>query len=350
MKKILYLDPFSSHGHINFNKIYIDALKNQKVVLDFAFKEGYAMNLGVNERCYDIPGKFFLKGNNGWKNRISQIRMLIFLNRELKFKKYDMVMLAAFDEIALFFSFISANFVLVNHNNLVGLDSFVKRFFYKLVSKDNIQIVFEHFMKEYLFSLGIRNVMEIKHGFLEKFDENILVENDFINGLNLTRFRRVIFAPSSSSGDKSFFIDLVTDLNIQKSLEDLGILLILKGDFDVRQNANIKVIKDYLTENQYRYLFVHSHIILIKYNNSFQYRTSGVLWECVANNKLLLLSRIEVFKHFQKFVRFDPFFNGKDDFIDKVLELDELNEDLTENPFINKDKLRPNFEELLISN
>mgnify|MGYP000371239299 FL=1 len=257
MKKILYIDPFSSHSHINFNKIYIDALKNHKVELDFAFKEDYAKKIGITERCYDIPSKFFLKGNNGWKNRISQIRMLIFLNRKLKFKKYDMILLSSFDEISLFFSFVNANFVLINHNNLIGLGSFVKRFFYKLISKDNIQIVFEHFMKEYLFSLGIKNVMEIKHGFLEKFDENILVENDFVNGLNLTRFRKIIFAPSSSSGDKSFFMELLTDANIQKKLEENSILLILKGDFVIGQNGNIKVISEYLSEKSIS-IFIHS--------------------------------------------------------------------------------------------
>jgi len=101
--------------------------------------------------------------------------------------------------------------------------------------------------------------------------------------------------------------------------------------------------------SEYEYLFLNSDIIIINYPKTFRNRTSGIFWECVANDKLCLLSDIKVFAGYGRFMKYVPFFNTIEEFMLKIFETLNLDEGLKKNPYLDKGKLTPNFKELLES-
>ena len=65
MKRILYIDPFSTDGHKNFNEIYLRNLACLEVELTCVFRDGYFEELHFENkktRLYKIPKKYY-KGN-----------------------------------------------------------------------------------------------------------------------------------------------------------------------------------------------------------------------------------------------------------------------------------------------
>ena len=64
MKKILFIDPLSSDGHVNFNKIFIRELFKEEVTIDFIFKKGYneKIRLPKINVIETIPDFFLIKG------------------------------------------------------------------------------------------------------------------------------------------------------------------------------------------------------------------------------------------------------------------------------------------------
>ena len=320
-KKMLYIDPFSSEGHKNFNEIYLRNLACLEVELTCVFRDGYFEELHFENkktRLYEIPKKYYKGDRNSFFNRVEMIKILRHVKRELNFKDFDKIILAAYDSVALYFSFIREKIILVNHNNLFGLDNKIKLFLFKQISKRNIHLVFEVYMKEYLNSIGIAKVIKVNHGLPDKFKANGDLSPTSLSDLKIEQYSSLIFVPSSSSSDVFFLVKLINDSSFQNHLKENNVLLVVKGDFEVAQNKNIQIINKYLSKIEYRYLFIKSMIIIIKYPASFKYRTSAVFLECVANNKIALISEIDAFKQLESKMNYNPYFTTIDELIDKV--------------------------------
>ena len=321
MKRILYIDPFSTYGHKNFNEIKIRNLACLEVELTCVFRDGYFEELHFEKkktRLYKIPKKYYKGNRSSFFNRIEMIKILRHVKRELNFKDFDKIILAAYDNIALYFSFIREEIFLVNHNNLAGLDNKIKLFFFKQISKRNIHLVFEDYMREYLNSIGIAKVISVSHGLPNEFKAIGDLPPTSLTDLKIEQYSNLIFVPSSSSSDVFFIDKLINDSSFQNYLKENNILLVLRGDYEVTQNKNIQIINKYLSKIDYRYLLIKSSIIIIKYPASFKYRTSAVFLDCVANNKIVLISEIEAFKQLESKINYNPYFTTIDELIDKV--------------------------------
>ena len=282
-EKILYIDPLSLSGHINFNNIQIKSLYKVFDSIDFTFREGYEKNLSIkeNETIFLIPEKLYKSTNNKIVNRINLLKIFLYIKKRINLSIYDFIILSSYEEISLYFSFIKYPLILVNHNNIADLNNPIKRFFFKKVAKNNTNLVFGHYIKDYLIRIGVQNIEVINHGLPIPIDNKILkrsVSNQFGYTEN---FKWIIFSASSSSSDKDFIDKIISNESLQSYLNKKNILFILKGKYtNHSQSNNIRIIDDYLANEEYQYLFLRSNIILICYPSSFKYQVSAILFEC----------------------------------------------------------------------
>lgn len=351
-KRMLYIDQLCLSGHINFNNIYIKALYDHKIKIDFAFKFGYEddLDLSTDSIVFPVPEKYFKETQSKILHRFNLYLILKYIKNNINLDNYDFILFSSFEEISLFFGQFKRSVILIHHNNLQSLDNKIRRYFYKTIINKNINIVFHQNIKNVFKSMGVKTTHVVKHGFHNKLDKSLYKYGSFLNEIKLSNFKNVVFAPSSTSGNRLFFLELLKDSIFQKFLYDNNILFIIKGDYLINNLNNIKVLKSFLLKGEYEYLLLNSDIIIINYPKSFKYRTSGVFWECVANDKLCLLSKIDAFADYRSFMKYEPFFNTKEEFMLKIIEILNLDESIINSPFTDKNKLKPNFKELLSKN
>jgi len=347
--KILYIDPLSPNGHINFNNIQIKSLYKIFDSIDFSFKKGYEKKICIKntETIFLIPEKFYKSTNNKIITRINLLKILRYIKKNIDLSIYDFIIFSSYEEISLYFSFIKYPLILVNHNNIVNLNNPIKRFFFKKVAKNNINLVLNDYIKDYLIKMGIQNIEVINHGLPLPMDNKILKQNFSGKFSFIDNFEWVIFSASSSSSDKIFIDSLLPNKAFQSFLNKNNILFILKGDYTNHSHSNnIYIINNYLTDKEYQYLFLKCSIILICYPPSFKYRVSATLLECMTNNKLCLLSDIEALGVYKHFFKYNPYYKTVDDLINKIDLLINNYQELKENPYLNLSELNSSIENI----
>lgn len=288
-KKILYIDPISSFGHKMFNEIWINDLLKLGCSVDLVSCAGYfdfidKTNKNVRQ-VLDLEEKLFLKlkDNNPFLNRIRLFRILMKIKKSIDFSSYDFIIFSSYEEISFYFARFSKKCYLVNHNNLSRINHFIKYFFVKRISKKHKLIVLHDKFKRKLSEIGVESVF-IPHGLPTKFQ----LKNDKFNFYENAKL--ILFSPSSLSSDEHFFRKLISDIKFLNYLEENKIILILKGNYDVI-SPFIVILAKYLSQNEYRNVFLKSDVILINYNESFKNRVSGVFYEAISNEKIIMTSK-----------------------------------------------------------
>lgn len=320
MKKILYIDPLSQYGHVNFNKNYIKELRDKKFKIDFVFKEGYEKNFSIKKNILNLPKKLFVESNS-LVSIYHDILKLRYINHNLDLTVYDYIFLSSYHEIAIYFSGIKSKLILINHNNLQRLDNSLKLFFYKKISRNNCQIVFENYMIKYLESIGVTNVFKISHGFSERMINlnNSHTYKNKLASLKFNDFNNVIFISSVNELDKEFFQQLILDEKFITYLKNKNCLLVIKSELNFLCNStNVRLINYVLTDIEYNSIFMRSDLIIIKYPHFFKRRVSAVFFECVNNNKTCLIYKTETFLKYKNSINYDPYFNSKNELIEKI--------------------------------
>lgn len=348
-KKVLYIDPLSPNGHINFNRIYIEALLTQFEVVDFAFKIGYEKKLPIppKSKLYSIPDKYYSKSNNKILNRINFFKINKYIEKICDLNQYDIVIFSSYEEISLYMSFYKKTLILINHNNLSALNNPIKFFIFKKLAKKNINIVFENYMKVALNEKGIENTLVIHHGLPSPFSTNILNDSTLKSKFAfLDNYKFVIFAPSGSSSDKIFLSNLISNEMFLAYLKGNDILFIVKNKTLKSNHDNICIIDNYLTDIQYQYLFLVSNIILILYPKAFEFRVSAVLFEAMCNNKVCILSDILALKNYTNYFSYNPFYRNIEELMKKISFIIELPDVDKINPYKDIFKLHPDFSKL----
>lgn len=349
---ILYVDPNSEDEHINFNNIYIHHLLKEDINVSFSFKEGYheKINLPEKSEIFQIPQKLFESDNKSPIHyRLNFIKKIRYLKKNVDLDKYQAVFFSSYDELSLYFCFLKKRLILVNHNNLQRLNS-VKKFFYKRNSKNNIQIVFDEESKKFLSQNNLsEKVFVIRHGIppkieyneekLEKVFFDILSENG-----NKMEEKKYILFPSKSSTDLTFLEELNSSEKFISFIEKEKIVVILRNKISGEQGSkNIVVLDGFIDNEKYNALFLKSHLICLKYNQEFKYRSSGVFFESISNDKRVMMNNIPAFLSYKSFFQYDPYFSDISTLIDKIKELiDKKGTDL----FNDKSLLNPNFKNL----
>ncbi|WP_294958183.1 hypothetical protein [uncultured Flavobacterium sp.] len=341
--KILYIDPLLQKGHVNFNNIYIKSLIKAGYNLEFVFVKDYEEQLDIDKSkvVYSLPNTLFKRDYGKLFNRLAYLIGLFFIRFSVNFKKYDFVIFSSFEEISFALSGIKKSY-LINHINVSNsYESRIKFFFLDRILMANSLIVLDDKTKEYLSARGDYDLFMVPHGLPDSKVLNEELKEDFHSNIldELKEYRKVIFSPSESSSDKIFINSLIESNQFLKYLEDEKILFIYKDDIQ-NDKPNVMAIKGYLSQEAYDYLFLKSDVILIAYPERFKYRVSGVLLECIANNKLCAISRIEMLESFNTFFNYDPFFSSIGELIRLINSLVKYKDD---NYFKNLNLLEPDF-------
>lgn len=309
---LLYIDIISSPSHKNFNNIYLKNIKNLGIDIFTIFREGYSECIdvyGINN-LFKVPNKLY-KGNGSFSKRLSYIKILFYIKQRINVFDYDYIIMSSYEEISLFFSFYYQNIILINHNNLANLGNRLKRIIFKFISYRKTHVVFEGYFKDYCLQIGVSNVKVVSHGLPEPISKST-INHDVLKGyLGPEQYNyRVIFSPSSSSVDRDFIDNMLLDDKFTDFLEKNQWVFIVKGSGYKVCSKNVIIINNYLSEIEYNSLLIRSDIVLLSYPVSHKYRVSAVFFECVANNKLMIMSDIELFKSYENYIKKPMFFTN----------------------------------------
>lgn len=323
MKKILLIDQLSPEGHINYDKFWIKSLANLKVEYTFVGKKSFLDRLGIpnNIKKLEIPESYYK--NIGHKNIIIReyvlFKILNYVKRTLNLKYYDKIIFLSFENFSLFFSFNfhRNNVYAILHNNLRRVNNSKVLKVLKYLSKKINFISLDYYIQKRLDSIGI-NTKVIIHP-LVKISESI-------NSKENNKNKIVLFSPSISSTDQTFINDVINNKEILKTLEEKGIEIIFRSKSINYNSNNIKVISNYLNEDEYRKLLKEADYLLLPYEKNFNYRISGVLLEGISLNKKMIIPKYNDLKYFLSFNK--ETILGFFDLNDFKSLLEELNENI----------------------
>jgi hypothetical protein len=353
MKKILFID-IDSHpyGHVPFNTEWLSKLsETPNVEIHLVGRKGYfdkikPQNVDVVK---GIPNMFYLSKDRGsFINRFFMWLCYLYVGITNKLSAYDYVIFSKYDEIVLFFTCIRRSVFLVEHD-LAKLDSKVKLFFFKRISKQCRHIVFNEYMAQKIIDLGINPVI-VKHGLATPFlpqPRTLLSTID--SRFHQNDFAKIIFCPSISSSDTEFLNRLVVDEMFLNFIGENNILFVTKCgkplDNTVK-SKNILALYSPLSAEQYSALFTHSFAILIAYSERFRYRLSNVLNECISNNKLCFMSNIESLRYYSKYVNYPYYFSDVQELISSIIDAIGKNIEAKSDKYKNTSELLCDFSAL----
>src|SRR3972149_4607093 len=122
MKKLLFVDPICSFGHVNLNRVYVMKLMEAGFSIDLVLKEGYVDDLRFPRSLVrlSLPSHHFTEDYGRFRFRYNQLIILRTLKCAVDLSKYDAIFFSSYEEISFFLSGIRGRLVLVNHANVSG--------------------------------------------------------------------------------------------------------------------------------------------------------------------------------------------------------------------------------------
>jgi hypothetical protein len=328
MKKILYIDSPSYKGHINFNRIQLNALASLSQNVDCVFKKGYYDELAVRNvrKWLEIPAFLYLNRNSKVAHRLLAVFHLLLIFIKMRFSKFDIIIFSMYDPVVLFFFRFKGKVFLFNHNNIVYLNNPVKLWFTKHLPFSYTHLVFNEHMKEGLLKYGITNIQMLQqHGPVEPF---IFDMPEIGKIFDVKDDMRILFCPSDTSTDKDFIHNLLSSSSFVDFLTENKITVILKGNYQFDSfHSNVLLINRYLTEREYQNLFLLADIIFLPYIKNFKYRVSGILFSVFVNNKAVVVSNVEGIRAYSNSFKYDLFFDNLQQCQEKILMLLNMSKD-----------------------
>ena len=332
------------YGHLNFDHIHIDALLKEGHDVRLVMPEDIAKLMNRPREMYEwiIPNWMNYYGKSGIVNRLFYILILLVLRIKTRFSKYDICIFSNTEEISLGMVPLSIKGYLICHANCSNFSNKIKRFFLNKLSIKNDFIVFNDRMKQVFVDNGISNVHIVSHGCMPSFNKttkkNIPQE--------LASHKHIIFHPSSKP-DHMLLEGIVNNKRLHHFLIENDIVLVLKNKpIGVPDIQNIVYINRYLTKDEYQGLFLKSDIIVLAYPKEFEYRVSGVSFECVSNSKNILVLENPSLDYCRNFYNYDPFFKNIEEFCNKLNSI--LFESTNSRCIVGIDDLQPNYNKVLI--
>lgn len=315
--KVLFIDYVYQKGHVNFNRIHIDAIRTAGYDVKIVLHSDIASQLDYPASDYvaKLPRFLNMRGKRAVLNRIIFTVTLLYLKFKIRFSDYSHVVVSSCDEVTLGLLPLCRNMYIVCHNTGT-VASRVKLFFLKRLARRNTFVVFDDYMKKPLLENGITNVAMVSHGCVSPFDES---HADTNLPKYFSAFRKVVFHPSSKTDD-TFVNSLVNSGELADFLVQNDVLLLIHGDKKEGEKYpdNVRFISGFLPTALYRKIFLRSDIVLLAYPSSFQNQVSGVSFECVANRKNMLVLEHPALHYCRDFYNYDPIFSTTSELVEKM--------------------------------
>lgn len=279
--KLLIVDPLAERGHKNFDTFFLHVF-SEIFEVEFMTKDNY---LKENEK-YKTHGFNYKKGtkNRGtFFFRYSQYRYIKESIHYFQKKGFDYIIFLSYETISMSLALNTSSklpVLLFEHNNIDQLlTSSIKSFFYKMIPKYALHIVYETYISNFIKVTYSKSTAVVNH---PHYLKNKIEKNDVNNKDQLT-----IFAPSSTYNDE------ILEYLIRYSKQN-NYMLISKGPKEISEENLI--ISPFF--NNYDDLMKQSDFIFI--TNTFNYRVSGVLYEALGNHKRVLGMQCKYLSEMQK--------------------------------------------------
>ena len=318
---VLLIDYRSPQGHEPYLRIQIKSLLEQGFNVKCVLKEGYGNIEEISEdlSLFYIPSALYIDGK-GLKKRLSYIIILRYIKKRIDERKWDAIILTSYEVLSLSLYRPFNKVMIINHNNINDVENnFIKRTCFKLLPKNYKHIVFNSYIADKVEEMTNIRPIIIPHG-LPKVKFN--VSESILEKLHCKR-KTFLFSPSKNSTEASLLEQFCNSVQFNNYLEEKGLTLIVRRKIKVEDRfiKNYHVIERYLSDDEYYTLMTNSLACIICYGDSFKYRVSGTLFECMSLNIPALVSTNESLVVYQKHARYNMFFSSVSDII---LELNKL--------------------------
>lgn len=342
MKQVLFIDYTFQRGHINFNRIHIDAIKSAGYEVKLILHSDIADQLNYQNEDYvlKLPRCLNQRQDSPILNRVIYLIILLWIKiKVINFSKYSYVVVSSCDEPTLGVLPLCRNMYIMCHNT-ASVHSKVKRLFLKRLAKHNTFLVFDEYMKKPFVENGIKSVKIIFHGCVPPYK----LSNEKNVPYMIKGFSKLIFHPSSRV-DSSFVDNLISDVNLCEYLKKNGILLLIHGEKEKRNlSNNICFISGFLPFDVYQAIFMKADIILLAYPSTFQNQVSGVSFECIANQKNILVRDHPALTYCMEFYNYNPLFKNNEELLYKIKNL--TSDPTTYCCVVSAKTLKPNYKKI----
>ena len=304
--RLLLIDYLSPPGHKKFDSIHISALCDLNHELQLIGRTGQFN--GIAKKGY-IHVRSFPK----WMfkplpikpltERLKGIIRLIWLLLTVRTTDFDGVVFLSYDVLSLFVYRISGRVYLINHNNVSQInDSKIKLMLTRSLPSNYIHVALNQQMERRIKELlPSKDVVYIPHGYM--VDDGKDRKPRYLLG-----DERFLFCPVNNNYNQDFVKKLLSSHLLQDFLSKNSIKIITKEKLLQGENNNqVLGIRGRFSEEEYRYLMRNAKAIILPYGENFKYRCSGIFFECVANDNVVISTAIpdmEIFANQAKIIFF----------------------------------------------
>ena len=288
---ILFIDYLSYWGHKNFNKIHIESLLDLGFHLHLVGRVGFFKEFEgyPNVKITGIPDYFYNK--YPWPaltSRLLMAALLIWLRINIKSTNKGGVVISAYDILSFWLFRAKGTVFIINHNNIEQLQSKIKLQLTKMLPPNYIHIALNKNMEVRLKELLPDYQTEfVPHG-------TITPRYSFKRPTFLHEKEVYLFCPVNQNIDSQLFRDLISSTEVESYLKEHNISFYIKKQLgDSHESSVFKWIDSKLIDEEYNYMIKKSLAIVLPYNTKdFQYRCSGILFECFAYNSKIITTNL----------------------------------------------------------
>lgn len=356
--RILYVDYFQKDGHVNFNRIHIDALRRAGHDVKLVFHSEIAQQLPYPASDYALRLPRILRFREGRPllNRLVFLITLLYIRAFVRVGRYDKVVLGCIDEISYSLLPLCRDAYIHAHGNgrfLPAADGSLaagttKYHAMKRLAPRATFIVYNDYMAEPFIRAHFPNVRVVSHGCVPPFqatnaDANILTQLP----VRITPEQKIIFHPSGKCNE-DFVRHSLTDARLHRALADHNAYIILRNRpkwINIEQvPGRIIFIDGFLSNDLYRALFLRADAILMCYPPTFHHQVSGVSFECVANAKPILALSTPPLTYLRNWCNYDPLFTSPPELAERILLL--FDDSSAASLIITPDQLIPDYKDV----
>lgn len=336
-RKILFVDYIWRAGHVNFNKIHIDALRDAgfevALVLYGSMKE--RLPYPDNDYAMVLPAILKMKEGHPLFNRLLFVIVLALIRLRLSVKKYDYVILSNYDELSLGLIPLGHKMLLISHSNAESFTKNLKKKFLHGLACRSTFIVFNKYIASAFLNEGLTNIRIVSHGCLDSLPTKIVDV-----GIDFSKYAMVVFQASSKI-DSYFYKKIFLNRDFCDFLHTNNILFVLRNcNVPTEYSQNIISFNKYLSKEEYDTLMSKSKVILVAYPDNFKYQVSGVSYECVTKKKCMAIYDNPALHYCREYFNYEPIFTDLESF-KKLLSMMLYNTNCK--CVVSPEQLKPNY-------
>ncbi len=282
---LLLVDYISTKGHQNFNRIHIESLLRLGHSILLVGKKGQFDNIEVTDslKKTDIPDWMFKHLPLGQlTERLMGVLRLLWIRGHFRRTNNDAVVFLIYDVLSFFFYRTKQKVFIINHNNVSQLFSRVKLCLTKRLPLNYTHIALNEEMEQRLKDLlPGRSVFLVPHGVCPP--SSVITKPPFVEA-----GERFIICPVNRNYDNSFVKGVFESEQLRSYLDNNNTRLYIKESMPIEASSAVCIIAERIDYGSYNYLLKNSAAVILPYSSEFQYRSSGILFECIAYNKPII--------------------------------------------------------------